>query len=136
MGANDAILNLSGCDIEVPTGLLTTLDISDTWRAIDGGAQWTIAQVTAIVSYMEDLMGTTNLRVVCYAGRNRSRFAACLYCIMFGLPPPDIGRPVTNQDYNEMLDAAQIARNNGETSAHEIGRAVIEAAEAMLPNNA
>lgn len=131
LGPNDAILNLFGREIEVPIGLLTTLELSDTWRALDGGAQWTVAQVTAIVNYMQDLMGTTNLRAVCNAGRNRSRFAACLYCIMFGLPPPDIGRPVTNVDYNEMLDAAQTARDNGE-SAHEIGRAVIDAAEGML----
>lgn len=75
---------------------------------------------------MLSLQGRVHLRAVCNAGRNRSRFAAALYCILFDMPLVRGCEPETNLDFKELLRVARERAQEPHTTPEAIGEAVIE----------
>ena len=118
------LLNMSGVDLQLPDGVgpTTTLDLPDVW----GDKHVSSAQVESLVQFLLGLEGAVHLRAVCNAGRNRSRFAAALYCVFFNLPLGKGCEPETNVDFQGLLQTARERAQVAGATPEAIGKAVID----------
>ena len=121
------VLNLSGLTLTAPSHVVTNLELSDTW----GEQHVDPSQISTLVDFLVNLNGAVHLRAVCHAGRNRSRFAASLYAIMFSLLPPLNGEPERNLEFRALLEAARVRAQEPGASAVAIGEAVVLRAQAI-----
>ena len=121
------VLNLSGLTLTAPSHVVTNLELSDTW----GEQHVDPSQISTLVDFLVNLNGAVHLRAVCHAGRNRSRFAASLYAIMFSLLPPLDGEPERNLEFRALLEAARVRAQEPGASAVAIGEAVVLRAQAI-----
>lgn len=119
------MLNLSGLPLTLPNGVVCVdVRLSDVW-----GTRGRVKEdeVRELVQALLDLRGKVHVRAVCNAGRNRSRVAATLYCIMFGFREPANGEPETNTDFQNFLKVARERAKDSAATAADIGEAVVSA---------
>ena len=121
------ILNLSGLALTVNGQHdVRTVELSDVW-GLFGQSHPDVAQVRRLVDELLALEGIVHLRAVCYAGHNRSRFAASLYGVMFNLHVPHTGfEPVYNLDFRYLLEAARFEAKLPGATAASIGQLVVD----------
>ena len=115
------------------------LALKDVWAAGDGrtvSVEEVRGLVDALLSLGEEQKKEAKPRhvwFVCNAGRNRSRFAACLYCILMGAPEPPL-RPETNEDFWTLLSVARAASLEAAATPASIGAAVVAHVPVLATN--
>ena len=130
---NAIVVNLSGLTLSLPAvvGPVLNVTLADVW----GAEHVSTNQMRGLVDALVGLQGQLPLRAVCNAGRNRSRFAASLYCIMFRFEEPPNGAPETNRDLQALLRVARQCAEESSATAAAIGDAVVSAVTSLsLPS--
>ena len=120
-----AVLNLSGVPLALPPHVCAVTDIKlrDVWMA-GTGTRVTVGEVQHLLYHLCALPEHTQLHTVCNAGRNRSRFAACMFSIIFDLKLP--AEPDTNLDFRELIAVASTEAATPTSTRQTIVDAVID----------